>query len=460
MTTEQSRILSEFKDLDFNDKRLNNRFQNIMSTLEQNPSGLITKAFNQAKDQKAAYRFLNNANVSYSTMLRSHQKRVNERCKKKNTILAVHDSTTISLSGASKVVDNIGNLKEGFPGLNIHTTILLTPNREILGISDIHLFDRKLVGKDSRIRNNKHALEKETGKWLRAVSNTREEIDNTQELVWIADREGDFWDYFETLEANSEKFVQRVVHKRLLYKEHRSYFSYVQNQPKLGNYIFEVDSHGGNKARARKTVTCEIRSSEVVLEKPRSLSRNLKMLPVRVIHVLEVKEEKPLEWFLITNIKCDTYEDILEKVHWYQARWTIEELHKVVKSGCGIEEIRLESRNKILKYLLLLFIVGIRILWMTKLAKYSGDTDCRRVFSEEEWRLLYIHKNRKPPPLGYTPTVKEAVRLLGILGGFYAYNTKRDPGVMTIWRGIHRLWNIMDALTILKEHREQDVGNS
>ena len=176
----------------------------------------------------------------------------------------------------------------------------------------------------------------------------------------------------------------------------------------------------------------------------------MKTFQVRAIHVVEIGREHPLEWFLITNIECESFEEILEKVRWYQMRWTIEELHRVVKSGCGVEEMRLEDRDRLMKYLLLLFIVGMRILWMTKLAKQPEEIPCTKAFSEEEWKILYIRKHKKKPSDGLVPTMKEAVRLLGILGGFYDYNKKRDPGTMTIWRGMRRLKELLDGIESLE----------
>lgn len=52
MTSVCCSILDEFKDINFKDRRLNNRFSGIMQNLETSPSGLISKAFIDAKDQR------------------------------------------------------------------------------------------------------------------------------------------------------------------------------------------------------------------------------------------------------------------------------------------------------------------------------------------------------------------------------------------------------------------------
>lgn len=455
MTNDSTSILDEFKDINFKDKRLNNRFNAIMQNLERTPSGLISKAFIDAKDQKAAYRFLENEKTEYEVMLSSHQKRVQDRCRGHKIILAIQDSTTLLLKGARNAsgVGRIGDLTREFAGLNIHTSLLISPEQEILGISDLRVFERYLIGKRSKTREQLSALKKETGRWLRAITNTRNQIGSKSKLVWIADREGDFWDYFSILDESKEWFVQRVVHQREIQDSKEDYFTYLKKQPIVGNYTFEISGKGGPNAREKRVVECDIRTVEVTLKKPKRLTREMKTLHVRAIYIVEKGNDNPLEWFLITNIECNSFEDILEKIKWYQLRWTIEELHKVVKSGCGVEEMRLEDSNRLIKYLLLLFIVGARILWMTKLARQSEEIKCTEAFSDDEWRVLYIRKYKKKPAEGFIPSMKEAVRLLAILGGFYEYN-KRDPGTMTIWRGMSRLKQLLDgigSITMLKE---------
>jgi hypothetical protein len=452
-----SSVLEEFKGINFKDKRLNERFGEIMQSLETSPSGVISKAFIAAKDQKAAYRFFQNENTKYQTMLKAHQERVKERCTGYQIILAIQDSTSICLNGARKATDmgRVGDLSSESPGLNVHTSLLVTPEKEVLGISDLHVFDRKRMRsrKRSKAHRKSNALNKETGKFLRAVTHTRKEIKSDVKLVWIADREGDFWDYFSKLNETRELFVQRVAQRRELQDGGEDYFSYLRKQPVIGHYTFEIPSRGGEFKREQRTANCEVRSAIITLKKPKQLPRELKTFEVRAIHVIENTVKAPLEWFLITNIECNSFEEILEKIQWYQTRWVIEELHRIVKSGCGVEEMRLEDAERLIKYLLLLFIVGMRILSMAKLINYEAEAPCTKAFSEEEWKILYIRKYKKKPLEDFVPTIKEAVRLLACLGGFYDYNKKRDPGTMTIWRGMQRLRELlygMETIEILK----------
>src|SRR5437588_874382 len=54
-------------------------------------------------------------------------------------------------------------------------------------------------------------------------------------------------------------------------------------------------------------------------------------LPVWVVYAGEVDPpagRQPVEWVLLTDVPVRTYEDLVERVGWYEARWLVEELHK------------------------------------------------------------------------------------------------------------------------------------
>jgi len=59
--------------------------------------------------------------------------------------------------------------------------------------------------------------------------------------------------------------------------------------------------------------------------------------------VVRVWEPEPpdgadaLEWILVTKVPVDNVEDAWERVKWYKWRWLLEDFHKVLKTGCGIE---------------------------------------------------------------------------------------------------------------------------
>ena len=53
------------------------------------------------------------------------------------------------------------------------------------------------------------------------------------------------------------------------------------------------------------------------------------------------KNRKKVEWKLITDLPVVSRADAIEKLRWYALRWKIEVFHKILKSGCKAEELKL-----------------------------------------------------------------------------------------------------------------------
>ncbi len=52
-----------------------------------------------------------------------------------------------------------------------------------------------------------------------------------------------------------------------------------------------------------------------------------------------------VEWRLVTNLPVHSAEQAIEKLSWYALRWKNEVFHKIMKSGCRAEEVKLAQRS-------------------------------------------------------------------------------------------------------------------
>lgn len=131
-------------------------------------------------------------------------------------------------------------------------------------------------------------------------------------------------------------------------------------------------------------------------------------------------------------------------MHWYRLRWLIERFHFTLKSGCRIEQLQLETAQRLLKALATYSIVAWRLMWLTYAARLSPDATCVTVLQPAEWKLLrrkFEPKNRSQKP----PTLQQAVRWIAQLGGFLARPGAGDPGLKTLWRGIRVLHPLLEG---------------
>jgi len=64
---------------------------------------------------------------------------------------------------------------------------------------------------------------------------------------------------------------------------------------------------------------------------------------------------------LLTNIALTSFEDALEKLRWYCCRWQIEVFHKILQHGCTVEQCRLQSADRLKRYITLMSVVAWRL---------------------------------------------------------------------------------------------------
>lgn len=94
------------------------------------------------------------------------------------------------------------------------------------------------------------------------------------------------------------------------------------------------------------------------------------------IHALEENPppgREPIDWKLVTNLPVEDLSAAVEKLGWYALRWEAEVFHKVMKSGCRAEEARLETAERLAKFLALIAVVSWRIFFITMSARAKPD---------------------------------------------------------------------------------------
>jgi Transposase Tn5 dimerisation domain len=135
----------------------------------------------------------------------------------------------------------------------------------------------------------------------------------------------------------------------------------------------------------------------------------------------------------------------------------IETWHKVLKSGCTVEDCRLEEATRLKRHLALFSIIAVRLMYVTYLARVQSAAPATEVFSKEELDALHIRLHKTLPP-AHPPTLREAVRMIGRLGGHLGRKADGEPGVTVLWRGWMSLYETVEALRAYKQ--SQGLNNS
>src|SRR4029079_18606570 len=144
-----------------------------------------------------------------------------------------------------------------------------------------------------------------------------------------------------------------------------------------------------------------LRTAQLELRPPYRANRKL---PALEITALLAQEEdppegiEPVQWLLLTNLPVQNAQHAVEKVEWYLCRWQIEVYFRILKSGCKVEQLQLQERDRLEVALALYMIVAWRVLYLIMMGRTAPDLSCEAAFAPEEWKALYIVTQRKKPP--------------------------------------------------------------
>ena len=288
--------------------------------------------------------------------------------------------------------------------------------------------------------------ERESERWAAAFSEI-EKPPSDSRMVYIADRESDIYEVFSRCEAKGVNYVIRASHRRALADEGGSVFSAVAAMPALGCFELRLRSRPGVKARIAKI---EVRSTRVTLRGP---WRPGGWLGPREINVVEAREAnaprgvKPIHWVLLTDLPCASFKDALRVIRMYSRRWLIEEYHKVLKTGLGMEDSQLSTVERITALLGISAVTAVRLLNMKLLVEAAPDgIVCADEFGNEALELLSARFGK--PKGGWNN--RALFVAIARLGGFPARKCDGLPGWQRIWRGYQRFLDMLEGFEIAR----------
>ncbi len=452
-------IEEEFKGVEFGDKRLNTRLKVLGSCLYSSPRSKITRACQNWASAKGAYRFFDNKKVTSDIMFSAHQQqtfvRIEKQLKKGDVLLVPQDTTYFNythfptIKGLSKMSGVAGDIY----GCLMHSSIAMTEDELPLGIIDQKIFTRKSI--DSYQESN-HKLrpidKKESYRWIEQLE-TLISLKDEYDVVSICDREADIFEYMQTANDFEVSFIIRSRYPRGLFEQGKMGDGHIERLKPAGKIQIEVESNG-----KKRVATLKVYFDKVTLSKPtrrkEAVSIDLEPQEVTVIYVKEVNapnKEERIDWTLITNREVLNFESAKRIIGFYKARWNIECWHKTIKSGFSVEDCRLNHYEKLKSYLCLTSILAWKIYFLVKIKRTNPSLECECVFNTEEWKALYLKINKSLNFPKSPPTINVAITWLAQLGGFMNRKGDGEPGMTSLWRGIHRLRDVIEDYKIITQ---------
>src|SRR6266511_598418 len=450
----------ELATADFGDARLSKRLVRIVADKLANPTASIPQASGSWAATKATYRFLDSEQVAADRIRDAHADATRSRIYHHDTVLVLQDTTEL-LYTSHPHTTGLGELDHaGSKGLKVHSALAATLDGVPLGLVYQSVWARKAAPKGRKARKRPQA-ERESQRWLTTLTEAQQAIKAPPRLIVVADREADIYPLFiEPREERTDMLV-RATYKRGLVGD-RKLEDVVKTVAWQGSRTVSIP---GNGARAARTATVQIGWTTVQLLPPQDYPRpSSAPRPTLQLVVVEEREPpagvKPLRWLLWTTLPVTNWDEAMVVVDAYRRRWLIERYHYVLKSGCGIEQLQLETAERLERALAVCCIVAWRLLWLTYQARETPEVACSEVFRRHEWEALVCVVQGRVVPPAEPPSLREAVRMVAQLGGFLARKGDGEPGVKTLWRGLTRLEDIAATWLLLRGAADHQLDRS
>jgi len=448
----QSRIhfaQDHFAGAELGDRRRSKRLVTLAEQLLTRPHGTLPNKIPDPYQLDAAYRFFRTDEATPEAIQAPHRTRTRLRLEATDEIILIaHDGTELNFTGLD--VPDLGVLagpkQRGFVA---HNSLALTSSGRIVGLLHQILFTpQKAPPRTTTKSKRRHDPNKASVLWRDAL----EAIGPTpvgKRWIHLADRGADVTEFLDYAEEHRMEYVVRVNHNRRVIvgdttaaKLHET----LRNQAELGRRTQEVSAQAGRPGRSTTVAISALSLSLVAPRQARGRERGVP-LPVVAIRVWEVNPPRgvePLEWLLLTNVPGTDARCAWERADWYAKRWTVEEYHKGLKTGLGLEELQLTTKVGLQNAIALLSVVAVGLVMLRELAR--DPTTAEQPIADwvpPSW-VAVLSRWRNGPNEVLT-TVTQWTWALARLGGHQNAKHLGSPGWLTLLRGWTRLQAMIDG---------------
>lgn len=455
-------------------------------------SAVINRACDSAAGKKAAYRFINNENVTVEriaadfvnqTVTNIQQLNAKEVLVAQDTMEVVRENVLSRLRKSGREVLECARANKG---MRSHSAIVMDAETGVpAGFGYLRIWgrqpkplaevkeedfrsDRKRqpsyyitdpdTGK-TRYKYNVPVTERdsESARWIEAAEQVRSKLSRDIRVIMVQDREGDMYPLL-TLPSEHENLdiVVRASKNRVVMLPNgktAGLFAYTAAAKVRDTYTVTI-----GKGPRRKTRNAKVGLSygRLTIRRPHSPVYPQKSAELFFVRVTErtAKEDKPIDWLLLTSLPVDSVEAAKKIVSYYRNRWFIEDFHRLLKKkGFGIEDIQVESPQAFAVNLA----VCIKSAYEVALVKKGYDSNDRTApatiaFTPLELQIVSRLNDRfnTPKKIYRNPYEKGSLAwaawAVACEGGWSAMPSQPRPGIITFKRGIDRIENIYQYL--------------
>jgi hypothetical protein len=447
----------------FADLRLKRRFDKLLGQMSEHLGAPVPFACQDWANTKAAYRFFGNERVNEADILAGHFASTKERAAgTEGPILVLHDTTEFCFQREKEIGllhrtingrNSWGKLRHYTRcGLLMHSSLAVTTEGVPLGLAAIKFWTRKEFKGCNALKKKINPTrvpiqKKESFRWLENLRQATAQFTPTDRLVHIGDRESDIYELFCAAEQAQTRFLVRTCVDRLAADGNCTIAAEMKKVTRRGTHRLMVKDKDGEPSEA----VLEIKYRRLRVLPPIGKQSQYPALTLTVLHAVErgaPKNREKIEWKLITNLAVKSLAEAIEKLEWYAMRWKIETFHKILKSGCRVEDSKLRTAERLVNLIAVCCVLSWRIFWMTMVQRSVPQASPLLALTEVELLLLdEITVARRGSPSN-NHTLADYLLCIARLGGYLARAHDPPPGNIVMWRGLSRLTDLQLGFAI------------
>lgn len=456
------------------DARRVRRLVRVAERVMRHPGGTLPQKLGGRAEAVGLYRLAACPRVTHAAVLAPHRRRTLGRMRRRGhgrVVLVVHDATELDFSTVVALRGELGRIGDGRGrGYVCHNSLAVTPDGEVLGLAGQVLHRRREVPRGEGPAAKRRHPGRESRLWVKGCEAVGPPPRGPGAPLWVdvCDRGADAVEFIEYELRKGRHFVIRCGDRNLDGEAldhvgrrgdriHHKLLSYARDLPELGRRRVDVPPQTAARrrgARAARRAEVRVAAGPLALRASRFARGECRRVPLGlwVVHVAEVDPPpgvEPLEWVLLSDLPADTFGRACERVDWYGCRPVVEDYHKGMKTGVGVELPRFAEAARLEPVVALLSVAAAVLLGLRHAAR-SADADltpAAAVAPAPAVRVLAAHRAREaaargpraapPPPADMT--ARQFLHELAKLGGWMARKSDGPPGWLTLWRGWTKL---------------------
>jgi hypothetical protein len=400
------------------------------------------------RGEERAGRFFANPKVTAAKIVEGWSTQTVAACAGRH-VLAIQDTTEVKFPTTAQRRRGLGPVKHGNTyGVLVHAMIALdATTTACLGLVGGEVWTRP--GVVTEPHRDRPFMDRESHRWLATAERAKDVLQPAAMITVVDDREGDIYPKWAGLpQAGVYLLTRAMVDRRLVGGS--TLFAAAGEIAIAGRRQIHLPARQPD--RAKRTAVVELRYGAVEICRPRdeqdrSLAATVRLWLADVREVDPPEAVEPLHWRLVTTHEITDTAKAWQVVGWYQARWTIEQLFRVMKSqGLQLEDSQLATGERLVKLAAAATKAACIDMQLVQERDGKDQLPASNVFTEPEIETLEAlnptleGNTERQQNLHPVASLARAAWTIAQLGGWNCYY--KPPGPITMRRGMEQFYSI------------------